>query len=177
MRGESRRHVLEGAEFLGACTTAPIYELVDIGPYPALVDPEHPDGFGDAVRGELYLVDAETLLECDRIEGHPNYYVRKPIALANGERAEAYLLPLRSVGYGSADRGVRIPSGDWRAHRRKKDGEDEIEDDEPEPEHGTIQPLTCDWGDCDHPATCLRYDAQELHDWLPCCAECARVEP
>jgi hypothetical protein len=32
---------------------------------------------------------------------------------------------------------------------------------------------TCDWGDCDEPVTCLRYDAHG-HGWLPVCDGCSR---
>lgn len=95
------------ARFVAAARTAARYTLVDLGPYPALVE-----GGGTAVAGELFEVDAPLLALLDDFEGHPDEYVRSPVALEGGAAAEAYLLP--------ADRAAGFPpvaSGDWRAHR------------------------------------------------------------
>ena len=69
----------------------------------------HLDGaFQTAVVGEVYDVDAVTLAALDRLEGHPRFYRRRPIRLADGDEVLAYLLSPEQV------RGrPRIPSGDW----------------------------------------------------------------
>lgn len=41
----------------------------------------------------------------------------------------------------------------------------------PEP-WGDPKGRTCDWGDCDEPATAARFDAHG-HGWLPVCEDCA----
>lgn len=105
--GEPAHAELAGARALGPATTAPRYTLHDLSAYPALVEGgQHP------VRGELWLVAPEALAAIDRYEGHPDLFRRSPIELANGEHAEAYLLPRARV----AGHPV-IASGDWCTRR------------------------------------------------------------
>ena len=87
-----------------------IYTLLDLGPYPALV----PSG-AQAIAGELWDVDGETLRALDDFEGHPDLYVRAGVSLACGSVAEAYFLTsdqARRTG------GV-IAGGDWRLRRAR----------------------------------------------------------
>jgi gamma-glutamylcyclotransferase (GGCT)/AIG2-like uncharacterized protein YtfP len=58
-----------------------------------------------------------TLAALDRLEGHPRFYQRRPIRLADGDEVLAYLLsPEQAHGR------TRIPSGDWtNANRHKED--------------------------------------------------------
>jgi gamma-glutamylaminecyclotransferase len=110
MRGEAHHALLARQEFLGPALTEPIFELIDLGPYPALV----PDGH-TAVCGELYRVDRDLLPALDELEGHPGYYRRISIFTADGREAIAYVLESGRVGG-----RPRIPSGDWR--RRANSG-------------------------------------------------------
>lgn len=88
--------------------TAPEFELVDLGEYPALIP-----GGAVAVRGELYVVDVKTLARLDKFEQHPKLFVRTEISLEDGRRAQAYLGRPENI------RGApRIESGDWRQHQR-----------------------------------------------------------
>lgn len=87
MRGQANHDLLAGSRFIGPARTLPRYTLVDLGPYPGLLA-----GGTAAVAGELYAVDAPTLARLDQFEEHPHVYERRPIALASGEPAEAYLL-------------------------------------------------------------------------------------
>ncbi len=115
MRGEPNHRLLDRARFLGPATTAPRFELADLGPYPALVG-----GGETAVAGELYAVGPQTLARLDRFEHHPFFYRRATIPLADGSPAEAYLMPSPAVaGY------PVIASGDWR--RRAQSGAPSIE--------------------------------------------------
>jgi gamma-glutamylaminecyclotransferase len=103
--------VLERARFVGEGQTEPVFDLVDLGAYPAIVVSDR----GTAVRGELYVVDERTLARVDELEGHPRYYRRQHLTLADGRTAETYLLPA------SEARGCPvIASGDWRQRSRAR---------------------------------------------------------
>ena len=102
-RGEPNHHLLDARMLLRAGRTEPRFTLVSLGAFPAMID-----GGETAVVGEVYDVDAVTLAALDRLEGHPRFYRRQPIRLADGDEVLAYLLSPEQV------RGQpRIPSGDW----------------------------------------------------------------
>ncbi len=104
LRGESNAHLLAKAQYLGCAHTRPGFELVDLGPYPAMTP-----GGNSSVVGEVYAVDSRTLATLDRLEGHPEYYCRIDIVLSDGTPAQTYVMsPDRVLGY------PRIESGDWR---------------------------------------------------------------
>src|SRR5262249_46638083 len=85
LRGEGNHHVLARARFVRAATTSAAFELYDLGYFPGLVA-----GGVTAVKGEVYDVDPETLERLDRLEGHPSFYRRRPIALEDGTLVQAY---------------------------------------------------------------------------------------
>lgn len=107
LRGQPNHRLLERSVLVGAASTEPRFQLHDLGAFPGMVA----DG-AQAVLGEVYEVDRATLAELDQLEGHPRWYRRTPIALADGSRAETYLLTPAQV----RDRPI-VPNGDWRAHR------------------------------------------------------------
>jgi gamma-glutamylcyclotransferase (GGCT)/AIG2-like uncharacterized protein YtfP len=110
LSGEPSHGLLNGARSLGAAKTPPSFELVDLGPHPALVA-----GGSTAVTGELYEVPVAMLAALDVHEEVPVLFKRATIVLADGRAAEAYLLEADQV------RGRRrIGSGDWRARFRRK---------------------------------------------------------
>ena len=109
MREEYNHGLLAGDRFLGEAATTPEFTLVNLGAYPALID----DGT-TSVKGEVYEVEAMTLAALDRLEGHPIYYRRRMITLADGRRVLAYLMPPEKM----AGRPV-IEHGDWRLHRKE----------------------------------------------------------
>lgn len=95
---------------MGSGSTEPRYQLVDLGGYPGLVD-----GGRTQVHGEVYSVDDATLSRLDDLEGHPGYYERQRLRLADGREVQAYVLPAaEAVGC------PRIASGDWR----RRNGDD-----------------------------------------------------
>lgn len=104
-----------GAAFVGEAETRGGFALYDLGSYPGMVERE--DLPTETVKGELYAVDASTLREVDRLEGHPRYYTRTEIELSTGERVEGYTLDHAQVA-----RCTRIGSGDWRAYAGKAQG-------------------------------------------------------
>jgi gamma-glutamylcyclotransferase (GGCT)/AIG2-like uncharacterized protein YtfP len=118
MRGGSNSRLLARSAFVGPARTGGGFRLFSLGAFPAMARAKD----GDAVVGEVYEIDAPTLADCDRLEGHPRFYRREPIRLDDGSEAIAYLIPLGRL------EGARpeIASGDWRAYR----------DDEHEREEG-----------------------------------------
>ncbi|MCC6649382.1 MAG: gamma-glutamylcyclotransferase [Polyangiaceae bacterium] len=110
LAGEPNHRVLAGAALLGAATTTPTFTLYDLGAFPGLVAcGEH------VVAGEVYEVDAVGLAHLDRLEGHPSFYRRTPITLADGADVETYLLTRAQV----AGRPV-VTTGSWRVHRKER---------------------------------------------------------
>jgi len=106
LSGEPNHRLLRGARLVGAARTQPRFTLYDYGPFPALASKGR-----RAVAGEVYEVDAPMLAALDRLEGHPRFYRRTPIALDCGARVEAYLFPNGRLA------GLPIiESGCWRTH-------------------------------------------------------------
>lgn len=108
LAGETNHRYMTSARLVSEAKTEAAFRLYDLGPYPGLV------AVGDhAVFGEVYEVDGPTLAMLDRLEGHPRFYVRKPIVLASGNAVETYLLmPHQVVGQ------PIIASGSWRLHQK-----------------------------------------------------------
>jgi gamma-glutamylcyclotransferase (GGCT)/AIG2-like uncharacterized protein YtfP len=104
MAGERDHALLAGAELLGLAVTEPLFQLVDLGVYAALI----PDG-KVAVQGELYAASLETRRQIDVQRQVPILFQRNTIRLADGTAAEAYVMAADSV------RGKRrLAHGDWR---------------------------------------------------------------
>lgn len=105
MRGGRYHELLERAAFVGEAVTEVGYRLYDLGPYPAM----RREGDG-AVVGEVYVVDDPVVTELDRLEGHPDYYRRAGIRLADGSEVTSYLF----VDERELDGAAVVVSGDWR---------------------------------------------------------------
>lgn len=91
-RGYSLNHVLYRSLYISRATAGPEYTLLEGYAFPFLVERK-----GIGARGELYLVDDNTLDILDRIEGHPNFYERKKITVKDEDGIEkevyAYIHP------------------------------------------------------------------------------------
>jgi len=105
-RGQPAQGMLEGARFVAEARTAPRYELLDLGAFPAMAD-----GGKTAVAGEVYAVPPDLLPVLDRYEDCPHLYRRVAIDLADGSKALAYLVRRERL----APRFAPIPGGDWLA--------------------------------------------------------------
>lgn len=125
MSGLGNHHLLGSARFkglrnqprhLGRCRTARRWTMIDLGAFPAVL--EGPDGPG-RVAGELYAVEADTLADLDRLEGHPDFYRRIRVTIL-GETIPAWMYVLPPGRARDAD---EVPSGDWRAHLARRAGE------------------------------------------------------
>jgi gamma-glutamylcyclotransferase (GGCT)/AIG2-like uncharacterized protein YtfP len=109
MRGLALHHNLDGAQFLGAFRTAPIYRLYSIGDV-------HPGMFevgsgGVAVAGEMYRMSDDIW---QRVEsGEPPHLYKGPVKLADGRTVDGILFP-RAQAEG---RHTDISQfGDWRSY-------------------------------------------------------------
>ncbi|MCE2803599.1 MAG: gamma-glutamylcyclotransferase [Gemmataceae bacterium] len=103
-QGFGSHSLLDGAEYLGPCSTGPGHFLLDCGNYPGMVRLAG----SKAVQGELYLVDAATLARLDEHEGVPTLYTRESIELEGVEgEAEAYFYRRPMAGK------ALIPEGIW----------------------------------------------------------------
>jgi gamma-glutamylcyclotransferase (GGCT)/AIG2-like uncharacterized protein YtfP len=72
---------INGAEFVGkAMTTKPIYNMTDLGAFPAV----YPDLQGYIINGEVFKVTSEVLKTLDTIEGYPDFYTRTLISTSLG---------------------------------------------------------------------------------------------
>lgn len=106
-RGETNAALMTDARFVRVARSRPDFTLFALDGHPGLGAGGH-----TAVVGEVYEVNDDVLRGLDALEGHPAWYVRSPITLADGETVETYLLPPRfTVGRPT------IPDGDWVAWR------------------------------------------------------------
>ncbi|MET0287421.1 MAG: gamma-glutamylcyclotransferase family protein [Polyangiales bacterium] len=95
---------IQHARFLRTAETLPAYDLVQIDYYPAMIP-----GGTLTIHGELYEIDDETLARLDELEEVPTYYERLWIDLADGTRAQTYVMPRDRVRD-----SIPIPSGHFR---------------------------------------------------------------
>ena len=104
--GQRNHGLMREARFLGVAVTAPEYTLLDLGPFPGMIE----DGT-TAVHGELYEVRPGLLAKLDRHEGVPRLYVRSEIQMMDGGGVESYLL----VDHDRIMRGIALESGEWKS--------------------------------------------------------------
>jgi gamma-glutamylaminecyclotransferase len=102
-RGERNHRLLTHSAFVGLACTVPGFRLYNLGHFPGMVAISR-----GRVHGELVDVDDATLARVDELESHPRFYLRTPIALADGQIVETYLLRVDQVGGRPA-----ISGGDW----------------------------------------------------------------
>ena len=111
LSGERNHGYLQHAQLVGKGITQPYFDLLDLGPYPAMVL----DG-RTAIHGEIYAVDDDTLARLDRLEGHPHYFVRAHITLQGPDELEVWVYVMRREILTAKP---RIASGDWKARRKE----------------------------------------------------------
>ena len=99
--GETHHRLLADARYLGRHCTEPHFTMHDLGEYPAVVERGH-----HAIVGDVFIVDAATLVRVDDYEGYPHEYTRRLITTPFGS-AWMYLYRRECAG------AVVISSGDW----------------------------------------------------------------
>jgi gamma-glutamylaminecyclotransferase len=77
-RGQSANHLLGDAEFVRSAATLPVYQLLDLGTHPGMVESNGP---GIAISGELWRISPEVIPALDAYEGAPTEYGRRPIRI------------------------------------------------------------------------------------------------
>jgi gamma-glutamylaminecyclotransferase len=101
-RGHNNHHYINGAKYLGEAHLGKGYGLVVDG-LPFLV--EDKDGPGCYI--ELYEITEQQLAACDKLEGHPTFYIRRIVSVFELEtghevKAQCYIYPnkeqLRELG-------------------------------------------------------------------------------
>jgi gamma-glutamylaminecyclotransferase len=66
------------AEFLGYDSISGIFDLIDFGMYPAVMDGDS-DFEPGTIKGEVWAGDEDMLKGLDWLEGHPNFYQRRKL--------------------------------------------------------------------------------------------------
>ena len=100
-RGYFNDAYLVGSEYIGEIVTEPLYELVDFGPYPAVLA-----GGTTGIHCEVYKVDKRTLLSIARMEMSAGYDVTI-IDTKYGKACLCVYTHSDCVGY------ERVASGRW----------------------------------------------------------------
>lgn len=105
-KGESNHHLLKGRSMF-VSENAVVGNLVDLGPYPAMLE-----GNG-TVFGEVYMVGEQTLADLDKLEGHPTLYARRkvPLKFSMDKYEEAYAYFFVQEIHGIAK---KLPDGIWK---------------------------------------------------------------
>jgi gamma-glutamylcyclotransferase (GGCT)/AIG2-like uncharacterized protein YtfP len=84
--------------------------MLDLGPFPAVVEHQDDDIGVGKIYGEVYLVDEDTLYTLDCIEGHPSFYRRRKVDTPF-KKAWTYFLP---ESYLHDQDNTIVESGLWR---------------------------------------------------------------
>src|ERR1700759_1863327 len=109
MRGLALHHNLEGATFLGAFRTAPVYRQYSIGDvHPGMFEVE---SGGVSIPGELYRMSDEIWLHVKA--GEPPHLYKGPVKLSDGRTVEGILFP-REQAEGKHKDISKF--GGWRAY-------------------------------------------------------------
>lgn len=115
-QGEGNHRYLENSIFLGNAQVKG--ELLDIGPFPALLGKKDDISKPTWVQGEVYLVDNQTLARLDRLESEGSLYHRKSTIAHFGQHRTdrmAQTLAVWSYFWGSHTDYAVIKSGNWVA--------------------------------------------------------------
>jgi len=109
MRGLKLHHNLDGATFLGAFRTAPIYRLYSIGDvHPGMFEVETG---GVSVAGEMYRMSDDIWRRVE--EDEPPHLYKGPVELADGRTVDGILFP-RAQAEGKYKDISEF--GDWRGY-------------------------------------------------------------
>lgn len=93
--------------------------------YPFLIPPEYwPEKAHLAcrIKGDVFQITQTQQERCDTLEGHPDYYVRTPIAyhISNAMfEVEAYILTEKTFKEMDKTRFVVLSKGDWLLRNEK----------------------------------------------------------
>lgn len=100
-KGQGNNGWLEDSPLVAEYTTPPIYKMVSLGAFPAVLLGGH-----DIVKGELYDVSPEVAQRLDILEGYPDLYNRRIILTEHGN---AWMYYMRDDVKGAPV----LAGGDW----------------------------------------------------------------
>jgi gamma-glutamylaminecyclotransferase len=112
MRGQGNHRFLERSSFVCAARTQPLYRMHSLGGFPGVVARGT-----QAIEGEVFDVDAETLDRLDRLEGHPRFYCRTLITLDDQSIVSMYVLQRG----GDLTHCPIVASGSWLQYQKEQD--------------------------------------------------------
>lgn len=128
LRGQpNHQHFLGSSYFVGEATTKAHFVMFGMG-FPLARLPNNTDNgyFCGQIRGEVYGVTVHTLLQLDRLEGHPSFYERRITDLEEHQRKVVWMYHwANDWGEISEERVVPDPVTkliDWRRHLRQNKG-------------------------------------------------------
>ena len=117
MEGYGNNRILSDCKKLGTLRIQG-YKMVNLGAFPGVVctgDPDH------TVKAEVWEVDEDAIARMDRLEGHPNFYMRQRVlnlqghdlfdAALSNDNLWMYVLPSSALE-SSYHRGF-VNHGDW----------------------------------------------------------------
>lgn len=102
-QGYWNNRLLDGSDYVGKALTKSKYVLFDCG-FPKAVPFSLNEGKYPLlpVMGEVYEANEANILRCDRLEGHPDWYIRKKIGVTiDGVDDEAYIYEMPEWQQGS----------------------------------------------------------------------------
>ncbi len=76
MRGFGNNRIIADQLFIGEGKTIEDYAMYNLGRFPGL---KKDKAGGTRIQGEVWQIDEKALANCDRLEGHPNFYRREKI--------------------------------------------------------------------------------------------------
>eukprot|EP00003_Mantamonas_plastica_P025479 TRINITY_DN5002_c0_g2_i1.p1 TRINITY_DN5002_c0_g2~~TRINITY_DN5002_c0_g2_i1.p1 ORF type:complete len:161 (+),score=54.19 TRINITY_DN5002_c0_g2_i1:1-483(+) len=118
-KGFHNHHYLEGAEYIGAATTAEQYSMytnhADESRGSKGIPFVNPEEKKICIRGDVYCISEKMLKRIDGLEGHPNWYWREeiPVLMDGGEEKTAWIYFNRIKG-NDAKGAQYIDSGDFQ---------------------------------------------------------------
>lgn len=109
------------SKFIGEGETKDKFKMIYMG-FPGIIRDNEKEY--TTIKGELYLVDLETLQSLDILEGTPNFYRREKITvLSNGKKHNAYTYILNTTFRKYTDHQAYplIENGDYTTYVERKD--------------------------------------------------------
>ena len=70
--------------YLGRKSLVGPYRMIDLGAFPGVVEIANNSQLSNTIHGELYSVPDDVFMSLDMLEGHPDFYERKRVALEAG---------------------------------------------------------------------------------------------
>jgi gamma-glutamylaminecyclotransferase len=90
-RGQHNHRLLAKSAYISTATTTGRWRMLD-GGYPVVLPERHKSGAGK-IRGELYVIDDQTLAALDHLEGNGLLYLRRkvPVVTDGGAIHQAWM--------------------------------------------------------------------------------------